>query len=377
VYQTGSLAAIAVAFAKYTGYFIAMPHLPPAWEAWKLPLIGNIHPFRDFGVTLTAMAAILFMTVINTIGVRLGSKVLTVITFTKIAAVAGIIIAAFGFGGGSVSHFLPLWGAPGTGGFLSAFGVAMIATLWSYDGWNTLTFLGGEVVDPRRNIPRALLLGTGAVILIYVSINLAYLYVLPIGDIAQSNLVAADVMNRVFPGLGGGIISAIVMISTLGTVNANTLGTSRVFYAMSNDGLFFKGIDRVHPKYRTPSRSLAVQAVWACVLTLTGTFDQLFTYVIFAGWMFYTLGAAAVFVFRKRYPDLPRLYRVPGYPVIPILFMLTATWFVANTFVRQTADSMVGILLVFSGIPFYLYWRAQNKKANRVPVSGLDALRDE
>jgi APA family basic amino acid/polyamine antiporter len=157
-------------------------------------------------------------------------------------------------------------------------------------------------------------------------------------------------------------------------VNANTLGTSRVFYAMAQDGLFFKGIEKVHPKYRTPSRSLIVQAVWACLLTLTGTFDQLFTYVIFAGWLFYMLGASAVFIFRKKYPDAPRFYRVPGYPVVPALFVLTATWFVANTIIEQTADSMVGILLVFSGIPFYLYWRARNKKENRRPVSGLDAL---
>jgi APA family basic amino acid/polyamine antiporter len=366
VYQTGTIAAIAVAFAKYTGYFFRLPHLSPALEALKLPFIGNIHPFQDFGVTCVAIAAIIAMAAINLIGVRFGSAVLTIFTVAKMAAIGGLILAVFCFGRGSAAHFLPLWGMPEAGHFASAFGVAMIATLWSYDGWNVLTYLGGEVEDPQRTIPRALLLGTLAVIVIYV---------LPIGEIASSKLVAADVMNRVFPGLGGAIISAMVMLSTIGAVNANSMATARVFYAMANDGLFFKGLAKVHSKTHTPTRSLAAQTVWACLLTLTGTFDQLFTYVIFAGWIFYLLGAIAVFIFRRKFPDLPRPYRVPGYPVVPILFILAATWFVANTVIEQPADSMVGIVLVLSGIPFYLYWKAQNKKANRSPVSGLEAMK--
>ena len=377
VYQTGTIAAIAVAFAKYTGYFLRLPHLPPALEAWRLPLIGHIHPFQDFGVTCVAIAAIIGMAAINRLGVRFGGAVLTIFTVAKMAAIAGLILAVFCFGRGSASHFLPLWGMPESGHFAGAFGVAMIATLWSYDGWNVLTYLGGEVVDPQRTIPRALLLGTLAVIVIYVLTNLAYLYILPIGEIASSKLVAADVMDRVFPGLGGAIISAMVMLSTIGAVNANSMATARVFYAMANDGLFFKGLGKVHSKYRTPTRSLAAQTVWACLLTLSGTFEQLFTYVIFAGWIFYLLGAVAVFIFRRKFPDLPRPYRVPGYPVVPILFVLAATWFVANTVIEQPADSMVGTVLVLSGIPFYLYWKAQNRKANRHPVSGLDALKGD
>jgi APA family basic amino acid/polyamine antiporter len=376
IYQTGSIAAIAVAFAKYTGYFIALPHLSPALEAWKLPLIGNIHPLRDFGVTLIAMSAIIAMAAINYFGVRFGSAVLTFFTVTKMAAIGGIILAAFCFGKGDATHFLPLWGAPGAGHFTAAFGVAMIATLWSYDGWNVLTYLGGEVKDPQRNIPRALFIGTAAVIAIYTLTNLAYLYILPIHEIAASKLVAADVMNKVFPGLGGAIVSAVVMLSTIGAVNANSMATARVFYAMSKDGLFFRGLGEVHPKFHTPAKSLVVQTVWACLLTLTGTFDQLFTYVIFAGWIFYLLGAIAVFIFRRKFPNLPRPYHVPGYPVVPVLFVLAATWFIANTFIEQTADSVVGLILVFSGIPFYLYWKARNKKENRRPVSGLEAYSD-
>jgi basic amino acid/polyamine antiporter, APA family len=361
VFQTGTIAAIAVAFARYTGYFIDLPHLSPDLEAWKLPLLGNIHPLRDFGVTVTAMAAIVLMGAVNAVGVRFGSAVLNWMTGIKIAAVCGIAVLAFASGRGSASHFLPLWGRPESGAFAGAIGTAMIATLWSYDGWNVLTYLGGEVKEPQKTIPRALFIGTAAVIAVYVAVNAAYLYILPVRSIAASPLVAADVMNVVFPGLGGSITAAIVMLSTIGAVNANSMATARVFYAMARDGLFFRSLGEVHPKTAAPAKSLAVQTVWACLLTLTGTFDQLFTYVIFAGWIFYLLGAVAVFVLRRKQPDAPRPYRVPGFPVVPALFILAAAWFVANTVVQKPADSAVGLVLVLSGIPFYLYWEAKNR----------------
>lgn len=361
VYQTGSIAAIAVAFARYSGYFINLPHLSPALESWKLPLIGNIYPLKDIGVSLVAIAAIVFLACVNYFGVHFGGFVQNVFTFLKVIAIGGIIVLAFSVGQGSTAHFLPLWGVPGSGALLSAVGVAMIATLWSYDGWNSLTYLAGEVIEPKRNIPLALVVGTLIVIVIYVATNLAYLFILPIGEIATSKLVAADVMEKIFRGYGGAIISAMVMISTFGTVNATSMTTARVYFAMAKDKLFFRSLGTIHPKYRTPGTSLLVQGAWASLLTLTGTYDQIFTYVIFAGWIFYALGASAVFVLRKKMPDTPRPYKVPGYPYIPILFIVVATWFVYNTIVQQTADSMVGLFLLLAGIPFYLYWHRQLK----------------
>jgi len=359
VYQTGSIAAIAVAFGRYSGYFINLPHFSPALEAWKLPLIGNICPLKDIGVSMVAISAILILAVVNYFGVQFGGLVQDVLTFMKVLAIGGIVVLAFTVGHGSVDHFFPLWGAPASGAVLSAIGVAMIATLWSYDGWNSLTYLAGEVKDPKKNIPIALVVGTVAIILIYVATNLAYLYILPIGEIATSKLVAADVMERIFHGYGGAIISAIVMVSTFGTVNATSMTTARVYFAMAKDRLFFRSLGKIHPRFRTPGRSLLVQGVWASILTLTGTYDQIFTYVIFAGWIFYALGAFAVFILRKKMPDTPRPYRVPGYPYIPIAFIVVATWFVYNTIVEQTADSMVGLFLLLAGIPFYLYWRKE------------------
>ena len=357
VYQTGSIAAIAVAFAKYFGFFLNLPHFSPSLEAWQLPLIGNIHPFADIGLKLIAISAIMLLAVINYFGVHFGGFVQNVFTCMKLAAIGGIVFLGFLFGKGSVDHFFPLWGSPSSGTLLSAIGVAMIATLWSYDGWNGLTYLAGEVKEPQKTIPRALIIGTVAVIIIYAITNLAYLYVLPIDEIAKSNLVAADVMEKIFRGYGGAIISLCVMISTFGTVNATSMTTARVYFAMAKDKLFFSGFSKIHPKYKTPGRSLMIQGVWASLLTLTGTYDQLFTYVIFAGWIFFALGAVAVFIIRKKIPHANRTFRVPGYPYVPIIFVIVATWFVLNTLLVHTADSLVGLLLLLVGIPFYLYYK--------------------
>ena len=363
VYQTGSIAAIAVAFARYFGYFVDLPHFSPELEAWKIPLIGNIAPLADIGVKLVAIGAIMLLAAINYFGVHFGGFVQNLFTFLKVAAIGGIVLFAFTVGHGSTENFFPLWGAPANGAFLASFGVAMIATLWSYDGWNSLTYLAGEVKEPQKNIPRALILGTIAIIIIYVLTNLAYLYILPIHEIAKSNLVAADVMERMFGGYGGALISLAVMISTFGTVNGTSMTTARVFFAMAKDKLFFKTMGHVHHQYKTPGKSLLIQGVWASLLTLTGTYDQIFTYVIFAGWIFYALGAAGVFVLRKRFPNANRAYRVPGYPFVPIAFLIVATWFVINTIMEQTADSMVGLLLLVAGLPFYFYWQKKMKEA--------------
>ena len=357
VYQTGSIAAIAVAFARYFGYFVDLPHLGPALEAWHLPLIGNIAPLADIGVKLVAIIAIISVATVNYFGVQFGGLLQNVFTTMKVGAIGAIIVLGFAAGRGSADHFFPLWGAPASGDLLGAVGIAMVATLWSYDGWNSLTYLAGEVKEPQKNIPRALIGGTIVVIGIYVLANLAYLYVLPIGEIARSKLVAADLMERVFPGYGGALIAAAVMISTFGGVNATSMTTARVYFAMARDRLFFRSMGRVHPVYRTPARSLVVQATWASLLTLTGTYDQIFTYVIFAGWIFYALGAAGIFLLRKKRPDANRAYRVPGYPVVPILFVAVATWFVVNTLIRQSADSFVGLFLLAAGLPFYWYWK--------------------
>lgn len=363
VYQTGTLAAVAIAFGRFLDYIVPLPHFSPQLESWKL--IGNIAPLDDIGVKLAATGAVLVVTLINYVGVRFGTFVSDLFTYMKLAAIAAIIILALTMSGGTTDNFFPLWGTPNNGSLLAAIGVAMIATLWAYEGWNNISFAAGEVINPRRNVPLALTLGTIAIIVLYTATNLAYLYVLPIDEMAKSKLVASDVMERIVGRTGGVLTALAVMISTFGTVNATALTAARVTYAMAKDKLFFKPLAEVTPNFHTPGKALIAQGIWTSLLTLSGTYDQLFTYVMFAGWIFYALGAGGIFILRKNFPQNTRTYRVPGYPIVPLLFILVATWFVINTLIEQTADSLVGLVLLLLGVPFFLYWKKQMVKEGR------------
>ncbi len=354
VYQTGSIAAIAVAFAKYLGFFF------PQLGNWSLNL--GIFVMPEVGIKLAAIAAILFVTAVNYFGVQLGGLLQQLFTFLKVLAIAGIVFACFFFGSPAAQLYTPFFGSFHGTSLLTAFGIALVSVLWAYDGWNSVTYLAGEVKNARRNIPIALVTGTAAVIVIYVLANLAYMYVLPISQIAKSNLVASDAISLFFGKNGAALIAIAVMISSFGTVNATTMTTARVYFAMAKDKLFLHQVGNVHPKYRTPHVSLIVQGFWASLLTLTGTYDQLFTYVIFASWLFYALGTFGIFILRKKRPDAPRPYKTTGYPFVPLIFVIVSIWFVYNTVVTDPRDSLIGLGLVLLGVPAYLYW-----KRKRIP----------
>lgn len=349
VYQTGSIAAIAVAFAKYFSFFF------PSLNSIQLDLGMFVVP--EPGIKLVAIGAILFVTMVNYLGVQFGGFVQRLFTILKVTAIGGIIFSCFAFGKLAPDAFSPFFSANKNLSFVSSFGIALVSVLWAFDGWNSVTYLSGEVKNAARNIPIALVTGTIAVLIIYVVTNLAYMYVMPISKIATSHLVAADAVSQFFGKNGGALIAIAVMLSTFGTVNATTMTTARVYFAMAKDRLFFQGIDKVHPKFRTPYISLVVQGIWASILTLTGTYDQLFTYVIFASWLFYALGAFGIFILRRKKPDAYRPYRALGYPVVPALFVLVAVWFVYNTIATDPRDSLFGLGLVALGLPAYLYWK--------------------
>ena len=336
VIQTGSIAAVAVAFAEYTGYFI--------------PLSPSL-------IKVVAILCILSLTAVNYIGVRIGGWVQNIFTLLKVVAIVALVVLGFGLGGGSWTNFQPLWGGVNHQGLLRAFGVAMVAALWSYDGWNNVGFVAEEIKNPQRNLPIALAFGTLAVIVIYLSANLVYMYTLPVGQIAQSQLVAADVAKKFIGPLGGAAISAAVLVSTFGTVNGFILAGPRVYYAMAKDGLFFKKIGEIHRSFRTPAFSIILQGLWASLLTLTGKFEQLFTYVIFASWIYYAMLVSGVIVLRRKYPSAPRPYKTWGYPIVPMLFVAIALWFVYNTLTSDPRDSVMGLILVLLGLPAYWYWR--------------------
>ena len=373
VIQTGSQAAIAYAFAEYVGYFIKYPILPQAWThfAFYMPLVGDIYPFADFGTKAVAILVIIFLTGVNYIGVVFGGRVQTVVTYIKILSILLISFLLLGFGNGSVSNIYTGFSLPqqSTASLISMIGLAFAGAFWAYDAWNNVTFVAGEVKNPQRNVGLALVYGTLIVIAVYALTNIAYLYVLPIDEMAKSPLVAASAAEKIFGPNGGSLISIAVIISTFGALNGSILATARIPYAMARSKLFFKSLGKVHPRFGTPHTSLIVQGVWSCVLVLSGSFDTITDYVIFASWLFYMLGAFGVFVLRKKMPNEHRPYKVWGYPYTPAIFVVFAFFFLMNSIIADTQNAMMGLVLIAAGLPFYFFWKWREKKNSSV-VSG-------
>jgi APA family basic amino acid/polyamine antiporter len=314
------------------------------------------------GTQLAAVAAILLLTAINWLGLRQGAWTQNLLTILKIGAV--VVFALIGFlvpARASANLTAPL--PPGN--LLAAFGVAMIAALWTYDGWYGLTFSAGELRRPERDLPRGLLVGTAAVVTMYLLLNVIYLRALPVETMGETSRIGEAAAGALFGAAGSRWLSAAVLISTFGCLSATILYSSRIYQPMAEDGVFFRRAAAIHPRYRTPGWSLWVQSGWAVLLTLSGTYEQLYTYVVFAGVLFHVLTGAALFVLRKRRPELPRPYRVWGYPVVPALFVVASLILVVNTLVEKPVESLLGLGLVAAGIPAYLFWRG---RAGKEPV---------
>ena len=382
VIQTGSIAAVAWVFAEYSSQFVTLPFPPGFGTAWSihLPFIGDIFPFADLGVKLIAGTLIVFLTIVNCLGVKFGGIVQNAFTIAKIAAMALLVFGAFILPtGGSGSNLVTTSTIIHPQGWLmvAAIIAALQGAFWGYDGWNKITYIAGEVKEPQRNIPKALLYGMLIVTAIYVTINLAYAYVLPIDDMAKSRLVAADVAERCFKG-GGRWIAAAVMLSTFGTTNAIILATARVFFSMARRGVFPGCLGKAHPRFHTPGASLIVQGIWSVVLLSSGSFDMLTDTTIFVSWAFYAAGAFGVFVMRRREPDTPRPYKVPGYPIVPCIFVLFAVLYLVLTVKNDLSayhdavaagkpaliNSAFGTALVLLGTPIYFYYRWKNSRTD-------------
>jgi APA family basic amino acid/polyamine antiporter len=340
VINTASIAAIAVGFARYLGFFVPLS------------------PLLIQGVAVLSIAG---LTVLNCLGVRLGATTQNVLTFLKMGALATLIAAAFVLPGGSTANFEPLWPAGPAGTWIGPFGLAMVGVLWAYDGWIETTYVGSEVKDPGRNLPRSIILSTVIVIAFYVLASVAYSYVLSPARMAGSTLVASDAAQVTLGALGAGFVAAAILVSTLGANNGIILTAARIPYAMARGGLFFRAQGIVHPRFATPVVALLTQGVIASVLALTGTYDQLFIYVVFAQFVFYALSAGAVVLLRRRAPEVPRPYRTWGYPVTPLVFIAFALWLVGNTIAESPRESAVGAGLILLGLPGYWYWTRGGK----------------
>lgn len=377
VIQTGSIAAVAYVFAEYATEFVKLPELSGATAAWTfhLPFIGDIAPLKEIGVKTLAAAMIALLTAVNYAGVKLGGAVQNVFTLAKMGAMIALMLAAFllpGLGNAAnltqdsaVIHRegLALW---------LAIAAALQGAFWAYDGWNKITYIAGEVNEPQRNIPLSLFWGMLIVTALYLLMNVAYAYVLPVDEMAGSKLVAADVAEKCFRG-GGRWIAAAVMISTFGAANAIILATARVFFSMARRNVFPRFLGVAHARFHTPAASLVAQGVWSVLLVFSGTFDTLTDTLIFVSWITYAAGAYGVFVLRRKEPDTPRPYKVPGYPVVPWIFILFAMLYLAFTLYNDLENyralhaegkpaiinSALGVALVLIGAPIYFFYRTR------------------
>lgn len=365
--KTGSQAALGVGFAIFLNK-LARETLDHNYFSFSI--FGS--EFQFGSLQAIALTAIITVTLINCAAVNVSGSVAALLTAVKIALVLGIGVGAFLLADGSFSHFA----ASNTGGLcegvdaaaqagLAGFGAAMLGALWAYDGWNNLTLVGGEVKNPQRNIPLALIAGMAVVGTLYILANLAYFYVLTpteIANVPASSSVATEVASR-FLGAGAvALITAALLASTFGTLHTSILTGARVPYAMAQDRLFFSRLARLSPRTRVPIGALLLQGLWACILALSGSYDTLTDYVIFGSWIFYGLVTASIFIFRKRMPDAERPYRAWGYPVVPILFLLVTAWLLINTLLTTPRQAITGLVLIALGLPVYAYWTRMNKE---------------
>ncbi|MBM3294483.1 MAG: amino acid permease [Candidatus Aminicenantes bacterium] len=382
VTQTGSLAAIAYVFSDSLGYFVKFPRLSAAWESFSIPVpgIGAMTPFKSIGLKLTTIGLVLFLTAMNYLGVRFGNAIAVVFSALKVGVLAAIVVLAFTLGHGSVENFTAsVPAAAGSPSVFLMFIMAMAGAFWSYDAWINMTFLSGEIKNVQRNLPRAMAMTVLIVIAVYVLINLAYIYVIPVPKMAakysESYLVAVDVAESFLGRWGAAAIALAIMISTFGAVNSIAMTSARVYFAMAREKLFFRKLGRVHPRFRTPATALAVQGIWASLLVFSGTFDQLTDMLIFVSWVFYALAALSVFTLRRRMPDAPRPYKVWGYPATPILFILFASVYIVFTLYTDIMNfrsgqapiinSLMGLIWVALGVPGYIYWRRKSRREER------------
>ncbi len=359
VIQCGFIAAVAVAFANYLGVFVP-------WVS-GLTTVAAAGPFRVSSVQLFAILLVVSLTWINSRGLKAGTAVQNLLGFAKIAALVGLILFGLTSSKGNWSNFQPMLPPAATVAIFSAFAVALSKALFAYDSWNVVTFVAEETRDPVRTLPRALLLGTLGVTLIYALVTTAYLFILPVAQAAQvpDQRIAAEVAQIVLGPAGFSLIALAVLISSAGCDNGLILSGPWLYSAMSRDGLFFEGAARIDSKRGTPLRSLQYQAVWSCVLILSGSFgtrgaqlySDLLTFTAFASLLFCALTVLGLFVLRRKRPELPRPYRVAGYPFVPILYLLAATFFLIFIVVGDPRNSGLGLLMILAGVPPYLYWR--------------------
>jgi APA family basic amino acid/polyamine antiporter len=341
IVQSGATAAVAVACAQYIARLVA---LPPGSEAWL------------------AAALLLGLAGFHALGIKPGAVLLNAITFTKTLALAALIVGAFLLTRDSGLVFEPLV-PPGLGGLplLSAFFAGLVPAMFAYGGWQNLNYVAEEVRNPERNLPRAILIGVACVIAVYVAANVAYVHVLSAPALAATTTPAADVASRLVGEGGARAISLLIVVSTFGFLNLSLLAAPRVYYAMAADGLFFRSLARLSPRFRAPTAAILLQGALAAAYALANSYDRLLAYAVFADWIFFALSGVALVVLRKKFPGAPRPFPVPAYPWVPLLFALVGAGMVVNIFFTDLRNALMGTGIFLLGIPVYLFWSRRRR----------------
>ncbi len=372
VIRSASLASIAYVFSQSFNSLVPLPVFPPEWAG--ISLFGIFTPFSNFGVKTLTISLIAALSYVNYRGLRGGEGLSRFILILVTANIALIIVLGLTIGGGSIQHLQ----TTATGftsrhwydsGLIQNMFAAMLAAFWAYEGWSTTGYLGGEIKNPNRNLPLALVFGVLFVMAVYVCINFTYLFVLPIDEMVavhhtQNTIAAVEVVKHFLGSPGALFISLLILLTTFGATNTTALMPPRLYYAMAKQGMFFKWASYIHPTYHTPSKAFLIQALWASVLVLSGSFDQLTDMLVFASFIFYGATTLGVFVLRYKMPDAPRPYKAWGYPIVPGLFILFCIALVLITLVGKPREAFLGLGLMLTGVPFYWYWSKKEDKAN-------------
>jgi APA family basic amino acid/polyamine antiporter len=369
--SAGSIASLAVGFATFLVAILPINHL---WTEHTYHAFGQTLVWRFGTQQVLALSVIVLLSALNCGSVVLGGRVQLLMTILKVAGIAIIVGGIFIFSkGGSLSHLARPDSVRSFTGF-AAFGTAMLAALWAYEGWNQMPMVAGEVQNPTRNVPRGLIIGIAIIVIVYCTANFSYFYALPFSDVLSANSttyrdalpVAAKAAQTFMARYGAMLVSVVFVISTLGALNGTILSCARVPYAMARDRLFFAPFGRVSGATRVPVFSIILQGIWASLLAISGTYDQLTDCVVFASWIFYALVTTSVFALRRKMPHAERAYKTVAYPFMPLVFVLVASWLVWNTIRTRPLESTVGLVLIAAGLPLYFYFR--KSRAGVTPV---------
>ena len=336
VINTASIAAVGVAFSEYLGFFF---------------------PISDASIKGIAVVTIVLLTIINIVDVKSGARFQNLFTLSKLGAIFGIILLGLVLEGGTNQNLSPIFSDKPFIGLIGPLGLAMVSVLWTFDGWIFITYVAGEVKNPGRNIPLSLIFCMLIVVSVYLLLNYVLLFILGFTGMNGSELVVSDAASVFLGNKGAAVVTLIILISLIGANNGFVLSSARINYAMARDKLFFNQAAQIHSRFKSPANALIIQCVWACLLTFTGTFNQLITYIIFTSWIFYGMSAGAVIILRKKKPDMDRPYKTPAYPWIPIIFIFFAIFLTINTIMEAPRDATIGAGIILAGLPLYYYWK--------------------